>query len=469
MTSPETRLLARFASHTTPLQLPQAALEAARLSLVDAIAVMLAASGLGEGCEACADVARLSGAGSCVVIGHGFRTSASMAAFANGAMAHAMDFEDTHDHAIAHPHAAAVAAALAISDMRSGVDGEELLASIAIAGDLVCRIAGAFEVNPDNFGWHTTPWLGVFGAATTAGRLLRLNEAKMLDAWSLAMSQMGSFGELKNSPSSHVRAIRDGFAAQAGVMGALLAQRGVKGYADPLQGAAGFFAAVARGQYEPARLTGELGARLMGTEVSFKPWPCCRGTHAYVDAALRLAARMEIVPDRIERIDVVINEKNRMLCEPQAMKVRPDTAINAKFSIPYTTAVALLRRSVGIGSFATETLRDPAILSVAGKVHHTVDASIPLRDVTRGSVTLRLAGGGVETEQIVHAAGHPLHPMTPETFRAKFDDCVPYARAGWRNERSVRLWDALWVDRARLDIRAITDLLYAGDADDSRQ
>ncbi len=461
MTSPETRLLARFTSGTSVADIPGFALEAAQRSFIDAVAVMLAASGLGEGCEACADVARVSGTGPCVVIGHDFRSSAAMAAFANGAMAHAMDFEDTHDHAIAHPHAAAVPAALAMADMLGDVRGDDLLAAISLAGDLVCRIAASFTVNPDNFGWHTTPWLGVFGAATAAGRLLRLDAGQMLDAWSLAMSQMGSFGELKNAPASHVRAIRDGFAAQAGVLGAMLASRGVRGYDDPLQGGAGFLAGVARNQYEPRSLTDGLGERFMGSEVSFKPWPSCRGTHAYIDASLRLASRIKFEAGDVTRIDVVINEKNRMLCEPRSLKVRPDNAINAKFSIPFTTAAALVRRDVNIETFSPDILKDERILALAEKVHHHVDPDIPLRDVTRGSVTLHI-GAASETEQIVHALGHPLCPMTPESLERKFNDCVQHAKAPPSAAARQDLWKALSEIRACADVRSATRLLLGG-------
>jgi 2-methylcitrate dehydratase PrpD len=459
MINSQTRLLARFASTVRADQIKDSALMAAQMSLADALAVMLAASRLGEGCAACVDIARISGTGPCVVIGHEYRTSAPMAAFANGAMAHAMDFEDTHDHAIAHPHAAAIPAALAICDMRGNVGGDELLAAIAIGADLVCRIAASFEVNPDDFGWHTTPWLGVFGAATAAGRLLNLDTDQMLDAWSLAMSQMASFGELKNSPTSHMRAIRDAFAAKAGVMGALMAQRGLKGYSEPLQGGAGFFAAVSRNHYAPQHLVEDLGERFMGAEVSFKPWPSCRGTHAYIDAGLRLQSRIKIDPAQITRIDVIINSKNRMLCEPRDIKIRPDNAINAKFSIPFTTAIALLHGHVSIASFNHDSLTDASLLELSRKVEYQVDEKISLRDVTRGSLFVHM-GGQIHSEHIVHALGHPDVPLTPESFRTKFDDCVKQIGAQWALTHSEQLWNKLWALRSSSDVRDLTQLLH---------
>ena len=458
MSQTETRHLARFAATTKAEQIPNSALMAAQMSLVDAIAVMLAASRLGEGCQACADIALISGAGPCVLIGHQEHVSAPMAAFANGAMAHAMDFEDTHDHAIAHPHAAAIPAALAISDVRGNVSGDELLAAISISADLVCRIAACFEVNPDDFGWHTTPWLGVFGAATAAGRLLHLDTDQMLDAWSHAMSQMSSFGELKNSPTSHIRAIRDAFAAKAGVMGALMAQRGIKGYSEPLQGGAGFFAAITRNHIAPERLIEGLGERFMGAEVSFKPWPSCRGTHAYIDAALRLSGRIKIDPAQVTHIEVVINQKNKMLCEPRALKIKPDTTINAKFSIPFTTASALSHGHIGLDSFTPEALGEERTLKLSQKVHYILDETIPLRDVTRGRLTLHL-GDQIYEEQIIHALGHPLTPLTQETFRSKFDDCLAHAGLLWEKPQCERLWTSLWGIRSSPDVRELTHLL----------
>jgi 2-methylcitrate dehydratase PrpD len=437
-------ILAAHVAATRIDDLPRQVIESARLSLVDAIGVTLGASGLGEGCDAFAAIAaETSPDGPALVLGRGFSTSAPMAAWVNGAMAHALDFEDTHDHAIAHPHAAAIAAALALcGDPRRPVSGEDLLAAIAVSGDLVCRLAAAFKVNPDEFGWHTTPWLGVFGAATAAGRLLDLDADGMRAAWSLALSQMSSFGAIRHSPGSHIRAVRDAFAAKAGVLGAMLAARGISGFAQPLEGEAGFFDAVARGHYDVEPILDGLGKVWRGAEVSFKPWPCCRGTHSYVEAGLRARDLPDFSLDAIESIEAVVSGKNRMLCEPIANKRRPDTAIGAKFSIPFTLASALVQGRVNLASFFSDALGDARITALADRISCRVDPAIPLRDTVSGTIHLRMAG----KDHAVHvspAPGHPDVPMTPAQMRAKFDDCAGHARFPLVGARRQAVWAAL--------------------------
>ena len=183
--------------------------------------------------------------------------------------------------------------------------------------------------------------------------------------------------------------------------------------------------------------------------------PSCRGTHAYIDAALRLSGRIKIDPAQVTHIEVVINQKNKMLCEPRALKIKPDTAINAKFSIPFTTASALLHGHIGLDSFTPEALGEERTLSLSQKVHYRLDETIPLRDVTRGRLTLHL-GDQIYEEQIIHALGHPLTPLTQETFRSKFDDCLAHAGLLWDKPQCERFWTSLWGIRSSPDVRELT-------------
>lgn len=439
--------------------LPDQALLAAQASLIDAVAVSVAASSLTPAARPFLETALETSHGSSVIVGFGERCSAPMAAWVNGALAHGIDYEDTHDFAIAHPHAAAIAAALAMIDYRTDpVSGPELLTAIGVAGDLVCRIAVSFDVSPDTFGWHVTPWLGVFGAATAAGKLLNLDCDQMIAAWSLAMSQMASFGELKYSPLSDVRSVRDAFAAKAGVLGAMLAARNIRGYDRPLEGKSGFLNGVARNQYDPARILDSLGERFLGAEVSFKPWPACRGTHAYIEAAVAISRMPGFDPWQVDDIEVVINQKNEMLCVPEELKRAPENAIGAKFSIPFTVATALIQGEVTIASFEPEALMDSRILELAARVRHRLDPAIPLRETTRGSITVK-AGEDVFAYAVDKAIGHPEKPLGPAELRAKFDDCLRYGAKPFCDQKRAQLWDCLNQVYLLDDVRRLTALL----------
>ena len=270
-----------LARHIRSAEIPAAARAVTQRAVMDAVGVMTAASGLGEGCEAFAAVARENGeGGSCNVLGYDFKTSPIMAAFVNGAMAHALDFEDTHDATLVHPHAAVVPAALALAEFAGGVSGREFLDAVTIGADLSCRLASGLTESAEKRGFYFIPMLSAYGASAAAARILKLSEAEIIQSLALASCQAVFSDALVTYPPSHLRAVRDGFSARAGVTSALLARRGVQAFDRPIEGPGGLYSNFARNKYDPEQLLNGLGSNFEGANVSFKPWPSCRGTHA---------------------------------------------------------------------------------------------------------------------------------------------------------------------------------------------
>jgi 2-methylcitrate dehydratase PrpD len=161
--------------------------------------------------------------------------------------------------------------------------------------------------------------------------------------------------------------------------------------------------------------------------VSFKPWPSCRGTHAFVEAALALMRERAIAAHHIARIDVKVSPFFAVLCEPAEQKRRPKTAIDAKFSIPFTVAAALTLGDVTLRDFSRERLTDPKLHAMADKVHHLVEPAWTLEQSTRGALTLSLADGGIVTREVIDPLGHPRNPMDESAMRRKFQDCLASA------------------------------------------
>jgi 2-methylcitrate dehydratase PrpD len=153
-----------------------------------------------------------------------------MAAFANGALAHALDYEDAFDGTPAHPNAATVPVALALAEKIPTIDGKSLLLALAAASDITCRLALALDANPDDYGFYTPPILSAFGAAACAAKLLRLDEDAIVATWGLTLSQAMCSSQFKRDPQSSLRAVRDAFAAHSGMQAAALAARGVHGF-----------------------------------------------------------------------------------------------------------------------------------------------------------------------------------------------------------------------------------------------
>jgi 2-methylcitrate dehydratase PrpD len=306
------------------------------------------------------------------------------------------------------------------------VSGREFATAIVLGCDLVCRLGLALNENPLEDGWYIPPILGAFGATAAVCKLLNLTAEQIVDAFSLTLCQATCSAELTHSPHSVVRSIRDAFSAKAGVLSALLAKQGVVGFPQPMEGKAGLFNLYARGNYDPTILTAELGRTFEGAYVSFKPWPSCRGTHSYIDAVLQIVDAHNLKPSDVEAIKVVVSPVNEMLCEPLESKQNPVTAIDAKFSLPFVVATALLYGRVTLDHFTPQALADQDVLEVARKVTYEVDTGLTLKEAVRGFLQISTRNETL-SKRVDFPYGHPKNPISQEALVLKFIDCAGHS------------------------------------------
>jgi 2-methylcitrate dehydratase PrpD len=405
-----------------PDDLTPAASKAARHVLLDAVGVMLGASGMADEVRpfVALALAQAMGAGPCRILGSQHGVGAGMAALANGAMAHALDYEDAFDPAPGHPNASLVPALIALAQLRGGVGGRQFLAALVAGCELSCRMALALRQPMEVGGWYPPPIVAGHGAALGAAHLLGLGPQGMADALSLALCQVTMPGEIKYSQRTVIRAVREAFPAQA----AVLAQHGLAGFEQPLEGRAGFYALYAGGQFAPEVLLAPLTGTMLIEQLTFKPWPSCRGTHPFIELALGLRAQHGFAPQDITAITVGVGPMQRMLVEPLARKRAPQVTIDAKFSVPFCTAAALVTGAIGLDSFAAAQLRDPAILALAGKVDFIEPAGAENWRGDAGSLSLTLADGRVLTGALDRARGTPDNPLGEGALVDKFVDCA---------------------------------------------
>lgn len=417
--SGESLALAQHVATARFEDVPAEALRLGRLSLLDALGVSMAAAGLEPVCRSFIDHALEEGRGGrAVILGTGRESTPALAALANGALAHALDYEDAHDPSRTHPNAAAVAAAVALCTSNRGeVSGRELLMAVVIGSDVCCRISMA-QGNVDELprAFYPPAIAGTFGATATAARLLGLTPEQTLDAFSLAMCQNSCSAEILSDAYSDIRAVRDGLCAQVGVQAAQLAKRGVKGFSRPIEGERGLYAKVSGGRHVPGLLTRELGRRFEGQFVGFKAWPACRDAHPFIQAVLEGQRRDALRPGDIESLHAFVPQRSLIICEPQDEKRRPRAAIDAKFSLYFTVASALLRQRVVFDNFTAAALEDPATLALADRVQYTVGTGPALLQV-------RLRDGSTREWNIASLYGSPENPMDEAALVEKFIDC----------------------------------------------
>ncbi|MBA4762476.1 MmgE/PrpD family protein [Sphingomonas sp.] len=403
--------------------LSEATCHATRRALLDAFGVTLGATGLGEDAVPYRRHAQAA-PGPSRLIGFSGSSTPALAALANGALAHQLDFGDTFDAGPAHPNAALVPALLALADARPELAFGELLVAMAAGSDLACRLSIAAPRPFEEGGWYPPPLVNLIATAAACARFIGLDADGIRHAMGLALLQ-GSFpSEIKYDATSPIRGVREGLVARAAVEAALLAEAGAIAFAEPLEGRAGFFAIYGGGAPRDALLDG-LGETFLGDQVSFKPWPACRGTHPYIEAALVLRDRVD--PAQVVQIEAETGPIQEMLIRPQAVKAEPTRAIEAKFSIPYTVAAALIDGAVTLDSFTAARIADPVTRTLAHKVIERRNPDWGRGQAASGSLTVTLADGAVLHLRVMQAAGHPDRPMDDESLIAKFVDCAAHA------------------------------------------
>jgi len=420
-------LSARLAEHVAGArfeQLSAATVASTCRALLDAVGVMHAASGMAPEVRPFIELAAADGGRAAAsIFGTERRASAELAALANGAMAHALDYEDALDAAPVHPNASLVPAVIALAQAHGPVSGAELVTAIAVGCDLVCRLAVCLREDPARLGWYPPTVLGAMGAVAGAARLLRLAPRQVLDAWSLMLLQNSCSGEITRDADTVLRAVREAFPAHAAVLVTRLAAAGIPGFSAPFEGDAGFFRLFAAGQYDVQVLLQDLGSRWYIDQLSFKPWPSCRGTHAAIESALRLRTQHGITPDQVAGITVRGGQVHRMLAEPAARKQAPATSIDAKFSLPFTVATALCHGAVTLDSFDAPARGDSQVLALASAVVFELQPGWDHAPVS-GGLRIRMRDGRQLETEVAEPLGSPARPLADAQLVDKFVDCL---------------------------------------------
>jgi 2-methylcitrate dehydratase PrpD len=412
---------------------------AAKRVLLDATGVMLGASGIANETDAFVSLAGVMGQGPCAILGTNVSANPAMAALANGAMAHALDYEDAFDLAPGHPNASLVPALLALAQWQGGIDGRSFIAALAAGCELSCRMGLALRRKMEAGGWYPPPILAGYGAALGAAHLLRLTPRQMADALSLTLCQVTLPGEIKHSARTVIRAIREAFPAQAAVQSALLAKHGLAGFEEPLGGAGGFYALYAGGEFDPEFLLAPLDGSMWIEQLTFKPWPSCRGTHPFIQMASELRERNGFEPADVAAVRVGLGPMQRMLVQPLERKRAPAVAIDAKFSIPFCVASVLAGHAIDLDAFAEQRLRDPVILALAGKVQFDQPPGSEEWRGDAGTLTLELSDGRELQASLAHARGAPNNPLSEQELIDKFVACGSRAKQPMTGEQARTL------------------------------
>ena len=296
-----------------------------------------------------------------------------------------------------------------------------LITALVIGVDVICRISLAIN-RP--LSWIRTATCGCFGAAATAAKILGLDRDQIANALGIVYSQTS--GNAQGLVEGRlVKRMQPGFAASAGVLSAFLAQRGGTGSRRFLTGPYGYYNLYEQGEFDAAAVTKDLGKHQCIVDLSIKPYPACRMTHASIDAALALKDRVGAISE-IERIDFsVCSMAAEMVGKP--FEIGTDPQVDAQFSIPYTVACALIRGDVFLQDFETEAISVPEVLDLAKRIHVETDPDLQAKDILQSKMTVTRRDGSAVSELIPVPLGNPGNPMSTIQCREKFNKCLAYS------------------------------------------
>lgn len=414
--------LAHHIARTRFEDLPPDAVAATKEHILHTLGTVLAGSAA-PGCPELVGLLEESGGRpESSVLGWGLRMPAHAAAFANSAMAHAQEFDNNDDRIAYKSSVCAVPAALAIAERQSGVTGRDFLAAACVGIDFGIRLGLAIEPQPAH---PIAPNLGPFAAAAASSRLLGLTKDQVWDALALASCGVAVVGS-STSALSYTKRFQTGAAARNGVFAALLAARGYRARQEVFGGRSGYYQVVHGRDGNVDVLMDGLGERYEVVNVGPKAYPSCRYTHGAIDAALALTRENDLHPEDIAKVTVTVGPRDFMVVfggeQNLAAKQRPESVVDAQFSIPYTVASAIARRRVVLDDMTEAAIRDSAVVGLAERVMPRVDPDLDNwpADVKPCEVEVVLRTGRRHARRVDYPKGNPRNPVPHEEIRANF-------------------------------------------------
>ena len=434
--------VAKFITTITYEDFPPKAIFAARHGIIDCVACALAGSREGL-VDILVGFAQDTGSGyAATIIGKGVKTSAPMAALVNGAMGHALDYDDITRFLKGHPSVVCLPPALAVGE-EVGASGRDVLLAYMIAFEVGCAIGSGMSVDyADDLGWHPTGPLGTLGAAAAAARLLGLNQEQTAMAISLAASNASG---LRENFGTMTKPFHAGNASRGGVTAAMLAKRGYTASTTGLEGRFGFMHAFSGGRGEDVnkpleRLGKQFFLEQPGVEI--KKYPCCGSTHNPLDAYFLLRKEQPVDYREVESVEVFVDfDPPRSLIHSD-----PHTALEGKFSLQYCLAAALVDDKVGLAQFEDAKVMRPEVRTLIPKItmkRNPGQEGKPSWVEGYNEVRIKLRNGKVVSKGVRRNWEGPVLGVTPEGMDMKFRDCASLALPKARINEALEILHSL--------------------------
>ena len=407
--------------------IPPDLLAATKLRILDYLGLALAAGSRAPG-KAMRNAALALGAGGpSHIIGFGDAVTPGAAALANGTLATCLVFDDTHQETIIHITTPVASSAFAAAEM-TGASGAEFLTAAVAGSELLCRLGLIAPKEFHKHGLHPTGILGAVASAFVASRLMDLDDAAMQSAIGIVGTMASGISEaFADGTWSHL--MNAGWGAHNGISATLIAREGFTGPSTVIEGRFGLFRSHLQDpsvEFDFARLTQGLGTTWESRNIVHKLYPCAHVILPFLDCIAELAKTRGLTADKVERMTChIAGWMVPVVCEPVAEKRRPVSDFQARTSLQFSLAEALVRGRLGPDAYADASLRDATIQALADRIDYAVDDTAPGSGRYKGWVQVATRDGGTMDHVVVYDGGADAD-VAPKV-RRKFRECVAMA------------------------------------------
>ena len=438
---------------TTQLRdIPEPARKSAKTFLLDTIGVALAGTRDPYVKNLLAHATNNGGEKTSRVIGQRVNLAPADAAIVNGYQIHNSEFDCIHEEAVVHTMSVLLASVLADADYRGGVDGRSLLRAMVLGVDVACNIGIACRGGLRFFRPATA---GIFAAVAALGSIRKYDKATLLNAFALGYLQVAGTMQA-HSEGSPLLALQIGLSARNALTACDLAENGLPGLEQVLEGPFGYFNTIEKGS-DINQVLPTLGRVWRITEVAHKPFPSGRATHGIIDAILELKSAHGINAADVRSVDAQVPQLTHQLVGRPIHKNMD--ANYARLNARYAAAIALQRGSVHLDDFVETALQDKATITLAEKVNIVVDDNPDPNALSPVTLKITASTGATYSKTIDTVFGHPSKPLDRKTHLTKFETNCKYATMpppAVNQKHLIRMVDQL---EDLTDVRQILDLI----------
>jgi 2-methylcitrate dehydratase PrpD len=436
----------------------------AQIAIIDTIGVALA--GLSENCTQIllTTPGVVASGGPSLIFGTARRSSTLDATLVNGTASHALDYDDFSAVMGGHQSVPLVAGLFAIGEERK-LSGEAVLLAYLVGVETEIRMARAVNFHHYDKGWHPTSTLGTFGMAAAASRALGLDQKRTATALAIAASLASG---LKANFGTMVKPLHVGQCGRNGLLAALLAEAGYGANLAAIEHSQGFLNVFNGPNLFDAEKMFTNWASPLEIEdpnVALKQFPCCGSTHAAIMMMLALRRDHNLKVDEVAKVEILLHSRRfRHTDNPD-----PQTPLQAKFSVQYVVARALVDGTIRLKDFEGNAHFDPVVRKILSKTeaHPHPDMADDSRDQWGAEVIVTLRDGRRLAKRVDNLVGRGAdNPMTPDELWEKFDDC---ARSSLPRAQVAPLFERLENLHTANDMNDVTALMYVSPHDTLHQ